>query len=153
MRGKDGATVTRPDPEVTVRRLRRMRDCLERVVEIRDRGADRLRDDSAARAELERLLQVALQACIDAGADLLLACNGELPGSYSEAFDRLGVHGILPGPLCRRLHEVADLRNRLVFRYLEPDDPSALLDRLEVIDTMGAFAKAVERHLEDEGTD
>jgi uncharacterized protein YutE (UPF0331/DUF86 family) len=137
----------KPDVERIERRLEAMHASLDRVGEIRAAGAERLCGNVAAQAHLRRELQVALQACIDAGAEILLVRDGEVPETFTEAFDRLAEEGVLPQEMSRRLHGAAELRNRLIFQYLDEPDPAALLDELDVLEDLERFSATVREFL------
>jgi uncharacterized protein YutE (UPF0331/DUF86 family) len=145
--------VNRPGREIIEARLARMRESVDRIRKARAECAERLAVPPDAVPTLLRELQVALQACIDAGADVLIARNGDVPETYTQAFDKLGEVGILPVPLCRRLHRVAELRNRLVFRYLDEDEPARLLDDLTVLDEIEAFTGKITEYLDQSAPD
>ncbi len=130
--------MTSRDSESTDLRLERMERSIRMVRDIRARGLDALLASPDRCRVLERELQVALQACLDAGAGLLNA-NGDTPSSYAEVFERLVDDGVIAAPLGNRLRDVATLRNHLVFDYIE-DDTETLFDRLDLVDAVEEFA-------------
>ena len=136
--------MTTRDSESTDLRLERLERSIRTVRDIRTHGLEALRASSDRCRVLERELQVALQACLDAGATLL-ATNGDTPGSYAEVFERLVDDGVLTAPLGNRLRDVASLRNHLVFDYIE-DDIETIFDRLDLLDAVEEFAELLRDH-------
>lgn len=134
------------DARLTGQRLARLDAALAAVRGARERGERALEASPDARPALERNLQIALQACLDAGAGLL--ADDAIPDSYAEVFERLAASGAISTALARRLVPVADLRNQLVFGYLDGalDD---LFERLAVLDAVGEFADIVRRCVDD----
>lgn len=78
---------------------------------------------TTVRRAAERLVQVVVEAAIDAG-DLLLAAEGRMVGETArEIFEALHAAGIIDDPLRRRFaYEYSALRNRIVHDYDELDD-------------------------------
>ncbi len=142
---KDGPFLPQADSHVAALRLERMAQSLDRARRIRDAGLDAFRQSEDTQRVLERELQIALQAVLDTGAHFL--DNGDVPRSYARLFDRLVDAGVLPPELGERMHEVAELRNQLVFGYLE-SDAERLFARLAVIDAAQAFADHVRTELD-----
>ncbi len=101
------------------RRLERMERALRRVERIHDHEPDPGETTSLA---LLRELQVAAQACLDTAATWLRQQqpgDDDVPRSFAEVFDRLVATGLVDADLGARLRGVADLRNRLVFDYVD----------------------------------
>ena len=94
--------------------------------------------DSTLRRAVERLVQVVVEAAIDAG-DLLLAEDGRIVGETGrEIFEALFAAGVIDDSLRRRFaYEHSGLRNRIVHDYDELDNAvvwqAALVGRLLVL--------------------
>ena len=79
--------------------------------------------DSIVRRAVERLVQVVVEAAMDAG-DLLLAEEGRMVGETArEIFEALHTAGVIDDALRRRFaYEHSALRNRIVHDYDELDN-------------------------------
>jgi len=79
--------------------------------------------DSTVRRAVERLVQVVVEAAMDAG-DLLLAEEGKMVGETArEIFEALHTAGVIDDALRRRFaYEYSALRNRIVHDYDELDN-------------------------------
>lgn len=94
---------------------------LETYVRRFEAQADADLDDPVQRAAFERFLQLACEACLDAG-EMLIAEEGlPKPGTYREVVTTLVEEGALDKDLGATLEEAAGLRNVLVHDYAEID--------------------------------
>jgi len=137
------------DVERVEARLERLEQSIERLESVRTRGEAAYLADAELRAMTERWLQLAIQSCIDLGAQIASERSAPPPSDYAGVFSALAEAGVLPGDLAQRLGQAARQRNILVHLYLDIDDRSvfASLDRL---DDLREFAAIVQR-LADEG--
>ncbi|HEX5762189.1 MAG TPA: DUF86 domain-containing protein [Solirubrobacterales bacterium] len=132
------------DAERVEARILRLEQTIERLDAVRAKGEAAYLADAELRAMTERWLQLAIQACIDLGAQLVSEQSVPPPSDYAGVFAALGEAGVLPDELAQRLGQAARQRNILVHLYLEIDDRSvfASLDRL---DDLRQFAAVVQR--------
>lgn len=128
------------DAERVLARLARLGPLIERLDGIRDRGLEAYLAEDQTRASAERWLQLALQICIDVGAQLAAELRVRAPSSYAEVFANLAQAGHLPAPLAERLGEAAKLRNLLIHLYLDVDDRKVFV-ALERLDDLREFAR------------
>jgi uncharacterized protein YutE (UPF0331/DUF86 family) len=84
--------------------------------EVLDDPAERVR-----RLALERSLYLAIQDLIDTGAYILAREGWEMPGTYRDAIEELGKHGVLPSDFAFELASIAGFRNVLEHGYVELD--------------------------------
>jgi len=94
----------------------------------------------------ERRLEVAIQICIDLGAQIVTELSAPTPSDYAGIFKILGDKGLLPADLAGRMGDAARQRNLLVHLYLEVDD-AAVFASLAYLDDMREFAAFVRRRL------
>jgi uncharacterized protein YutE (UPF0331/DUF86 family) len=95
-------------------------------------------------------LQTTVQALLDAGAHILSGRFKESPRDYGEIVPQLTQHGLLEGPLGRRLAKVSGFRNVLVHEYAAVDY-ALVHEKLGQLDDLAAFAAAMEAWLLAEG--
>lgn len=134
------------DPEVARRRLRQID---QRVAALRRLSSDEraFAVDLDLQAQVERHLQIAIQAAIDIAVHVLAEDAGATPEDYGSAFLLLANQRIIPEPLAQRLRQAAGLRNILVHAYLEID-PHQIWRHLDDLDDLVEFAKTIEAHLQ-----
>lgn len=124
-------------------RLDRLERLIELLEEVRAGGQARYLEDERLRAMTERWLQLAIQTCIDIGAQLVSELSVEPPSDYAGVFRSLASAGHVDRDLGDRLAAAAGQRNVLVHMYLDIDDREvfAALDRL---DDLRRFAGAAQ---------
>ncbi len=114
-------------------RLDRLHDLVGLLDEVRAGGEEAYLADQTLRAATERRLQMAIQICIDVGAQLGSELSLPTAHDYAGVFTALAGAGHVPRELADRLVEAAKQRNLLVHVYLDVDDRKvfAALDRLD----------------------
>jgi uncharacterized protein YutE (UPF0331/DUF86 family) len=124
-------------------RLDRLEHLIELLDEVREGGIDAYLADERLRAMTERWLQLAIQTCIDIGAQLVSELSVEPPTDYAGVFRGLAAAGHIDEELGRSLAAAAGQRNVLVHMYLDIDDREVFkaLDRL---DDLRRFAATVQ---------
>lgn len=137
------------DADSVGERLNRLEHLIERLDEVRARGERAYLEDERLRAMCERWLQLALQACIDIGAQLVSELSARPPADYAGIFPALAEAGVVPPDLGERLAAAARQRNLLVHLYMDIDD-RAVFASLSRLDDLRAFA-AIAQRLADEG--
>lgn len=131
------------DPERMRAKLGLLRGYREELGRFMQLPRQRFQDEPAYGYALERLVQLAGQACIDLASHVIAANGWGVPGEFRETFTVLAKHQVITNELAEHLRELTGLRNRLVHAYDEVDD-ERLLDSLpEGLDDLDAFARAV----------
>lgn len=125
-------------------RLQRLEELLEQLEAVQKGGEQVYLGDAQLRAATERQLQLAIQVCIDLGAQIVSELSAPPPSSYSEVFETLGEKGVISTHAARHLAAAARQRNLLVHLYMEIDD-RAVFASLAYLDDLREFAVAVER--------
>lgn len=138
------------DRERLLARIQRVEELVIVLEGVRQGGKKRLLGDRHTQLETERALQVAIQACIDIGAQLVAERTLPAPDDYRGIFESLEAAGMLDQRLARQLGDAAGLRNILVHGYLDVD-LERLWSSLTDLDDLRAFCAAVGLLLEDEG--
>ncbi|HEX7244878.1 MAG TPA: DUF86 domain-containing protein [Solirubrobacterales bacterium] len=128
-------------------RLARLEETIERLDEVRAGGRDVYLADANLRAMTERLLEVAIQICIDLGAQIVAELSAPAPTDYAGIFKILADKELLPADLAGRLGDAARQRNLLVHLYMEVDD-SAVFGSLMYLDDLRQFAAFAERRID-----
>jgi len=137
------------DRERILARIQRVEELVTVLEGVRRGGEERVLGDRHVQLQTERALQVAIQACIDIGAQLVAERGLPAPDDYRGVFERLEGAGMLDRRLARQLGDAAGLRNILVHGYLDVD-PARLWSSLTELDDLRAFCAAVGLLLEDE---
>jgi uncharacterized protein YutE (UPF0331/DUF86 family) len=132
------------DAERAEARIERLEETIERLEEVRAQGADAYLADPKLQAMAERWLQVAIQACIDLGTQLVSEESAPPPSNYADVFRILGERDVLPTELAHRLGDAARQRNLLVHLYMEIDN-RAVFASLAYLDDLRQFAAIVEK--------
>jgi uncharacterized protein YutE (UPF0331/DUF86 family) len=124
---------------------RRLRELDRRLVLLEGLRGGRREDylgDIALQAQVERHLQLALQAAIDLALHVSASRPGRAVEGYGDAFLSLAHIGVLPDELAGRLRRAAGLRNVLVHGYIDVD-ADLLWSSLDGLDDLRAFAAAM----------
>jgi uncharacterized protein YutE (UPF0331/DUF86 family) len=138
------------DGEQIGARLARLERLIEQLEDVRAGGEDAYLADERVRAMTERWLQLAIQACIDVGAQLVSELSAAAPADYAGVFKALAEAGHLEVELADRLARAAGLRNVLVHLYLELDDRQ-VFTALGRLDDLRAFAGTTQRLADTDG--
>ena len=129
-------------PEV----LRRKLDHLRRYLADLRRHQDVSRDDfEREHYAVERLVELLVEASSSVAFHVLSIKEGTSPGSYKDAFQRLGAAGLIPVDLAGRLGKLAGMRNVLVHGYQQIDLDLVHQSIRPCIQDMEAFIQAAER--------
>lgn len=128
-------------------RLRRLEELLERLTAVREEGETSYLSHPDVRAATERRLEVAVQICIDLGAQLVTEQSVKAPDSYAAVFTAMAEAGLLSAELAQRMGAAARQRNLLTHLYLEIDDRMVFAS-LGTLDDLREFAKVVARQLD-----
>lgn len=131
------------DAERIGARLERLERLVERLEEVRAAGQEAYLADDRTRAMAERWLQLAIQACIDVGAQLTSELSVDPPSDYAGVFRVLARGGHLDAELAERLARAAGQRNILVHAYLDLDDREVFAS-LGRLDDLREFARAAQ---------
>lgn len=102
------------DGERVLARLARLPPLLERLDGIRSAGLDAYLAEPGRRLEAERALQLALQICLDVGAQLVAELDVAPAETYRQVFARLAEASVIDAALAARLEDAASMRNLLV---------------------------------------
>lgn len=136
------------DREVVARRLReldRRLGALQAIAATHDRG-DYVAD-LALQAQVERHLQLAVQAAIDIAAHIVAQDTAAVPDDYGDTFVVLAREGLVDADLADRLRWAAGLRNVLVHGYVEVDHDTVWAS-LDELDDLRTFAAAIVAYLD-----
>lgn len=136
------------DAERIGTRLDRLEWLVERLEEVRAGGEQAYMADERVRAMTERWLQLAIQACIDIGAQLVSELSVDPPSDYAGVFRALATAGHIEPDLADRLARAAGQRNILVHMYLDIDDAEVFAS-LGRLDDLREFARVVQSLADD----
>jgi len=139
------------DPDHVAKRLERLGELLAVLEAARAEGRQALDFDARQQLAVLHALQLAIQACIDAGAHLVGELGLKAPDDYADVFRSLAGAQMLDPDLAERLANATGLRNVIVHEYMRVD-----LDRvwnaLAELDDLRAFARAAARVVDQTGS-
>ncbi len=107
---------------------------------MRSAGREPYLAERGLQLQVERSLQVAIQACIDIGSHLVAAWGLGPPDDYADVFVRLRLSAGLEGDLADRMVEATRQGNMLVHVYLRLDH-TKIWEKLSEVDDLRAFAR------------
>jgi uncharacterized protein YutE (UPF0331/DUF86 family) len=110
------------DRELVAKKLAFVETCL-RELQSRNRPTADILTDEVFRGYVERKLQLAIQAAIDAASHIVSEQRFGEPRTSRELFELLARNSWLPAELAGRLARMVGFRNLLVHGY-EPVDPA-----------------------------
>lgn len=140
------------DAERISSRLAELERLIERLEGVRDLGEGVYLQDIERQAMTERWLQLAIQICIDVGAQLSSELSAQPPSDYGGVFTSLADAGHLDRELADRLAAAARLRNLLVHAYLDLDSRQVFA-ALARLGDLREFAVAVQRIVASDAAD
>ncbi len=131
------------DTDVLNARLARLTSTLSILRSLAKTKREELLSDSIRLGAVKYYLLEAIQNCLDIGNHIIGSEGLEKPSRYSEVFEILANHDIIPQPFAEELSKMAAFRNRIVHIYIDFDN-SMLYDILENnLNDFDRFAKSV----------
>lgn len=91
----------------------------------------------------ERMLQVAIEACLDIGSHIISAIGARRPKDYADIIKILAEEKILTDEYANKIMRMAGFRNRLVHLYLDVDIGEVYRIIQENLDDFAEFVKQV----------
>lgn len=134
-------------PEVVAERLRKLREVVRNLSEIRAASLEDFRSDFRSPWLAERGLQLAAEIVFDIGNHLLASQLNTSPGTYEDVTRRLFEHAVISRSLRDRLTGLGGFRNILVHAYLEIDSERVYRFLIEELDCFIDFATEIEAFL------
>ena len=105
------------DKDLIVNKIAIIRSNLKRLSEIKQKTKSEFVSDYKSVAASERLLQVAIEACLDIGHHLIAKKGFERPAEYRDIIIILGKEGVIPQEFAEKIKVMVSFRNRLVHLY------------------------------------
>lgn len=140
------------DADILGRRLLSLSEALQHLEKYAPTlSAEQLATDALLQAAIERWLQIAVEACIDAAYYVVAERGWTPPDSARNAFAVLGAHDVISSALATRLGRAAGMRNVLVHDYAAVDREllaSAVRDDLGDFRAFGAALGGLLAHAE-----
>jgi len=124
-------------------RLRQIRSSLYLLREIQSVKYEHFVLSAAAINIAEHQFQIAIQAAIDIGQQILADMGTAPPVDYADVFVKLGEVGVLPGDFAQQLVPMARFRNVLVHLYLEVDLGKVYTYLQDNVDDLESYANLV----------
>jgi uncharacterized protein YutE (UPF0331/DUF86 family) len=128
------------DRAIVEQRLARLDEELEVLVRARETGRERFLAERSLQREVERALQVSIQACIDVAVHLVAAGGLGPPEDYADPFERLATGAQLDRSLADRMKAAVAQRNLLVHLYLSIDH-ERIWEKLDEAPDLSEFAR------------
>ncbi|KPJ56575.1 MAG: hypothetical protein AMJ42_05170 [Deltaproteobacteria bacterium DG_8] len=134
------------DKEKVMLQLRRVEEYLGNLRSIANKLKETEKDVVLLHAA-ERLLQIAIEECLNIGSHIIAGLGLTRADTYREVFTRLKDANILSGKLGEAMEEFASFRNRLVHLYYEVSKEE-VVSKLEEIYCLKDFAKQIVKYIE-----
>lgn len=134
-------------PEVVRRKLSHLHGYLQELERHRAITYEQYLALGGPRREVERLLQLLVEAAVDINVHLVTELGGAPPGDYHSSFLDAARQGVLPAELASRLAPAAGLRNVLVHEYGDIDDAQVHGSIPRALDGWAEYARALESWL------
>ena len=96
--------------------------------------------------EIERLLQLIIEAACDINAHLLIKMNQKPPSSYYQSFIDLGKMGVLSQNLAEKLAPSSGLRNALVHLYEDIDEKAVRKSISLTLKYFPKYTRAIQKY-------
>jgi uncharacterized protein YutE (UPF0331/DUF86 family) len=131
------------DRDLLLRKLADLDQYVAQAAEFQAITPEEYRRDWKTQRIVERTLQMAIEACLDAANHLVADRHLRVASSYAEIYDVLGEAGLLEDRLRKTMIRMARFRNILVHDY-ERIDPAVVIRILrEDLDDFRRFREAV----------
>jgi len=131
--------------------LKRLNQYYLKLVDLRKLPYEEFTENSIKLDAAERVLQIAIECCLNIGNRLLSLLQFEqpvrTPESYADIFVVMRELKIIDKPFSERLIEMAKFRNRLVHLYWDLDAEMTYRILQENIDDLKKFQEAVVSYL------
>lgn len=108
-------------PDLIQRRLKKLDEYIRILEKLRVNSKESFLNDPFIYGNVERYLQLAIQAVIDVCNHILADRNINGVVEYRDMIERMGKENFLPEDYAKRIASMAGLRNILVYEYLEID--------------------------------
>lgn len=108
-------------PDLIQKRLRKLDEYIHMLEKLRANSRESILNDPFIYGNVERYLQLAIQAVIDVCNHVLADRNINGVFEYRDMIERMGKENLLPEDYAKRIASMAGLRNILVHEYLEID--------------------------------
>lgn len=109
------------DKEKLRQKLQFMRQELRELERFRRMGRDQFKSDSIYEAAATRMLQVAIEALLDACTHVVAREGWGLPKAYAETIEVAAQHGLVPAEMKETYKAMVRFRNRVVHLYDQVD--------------------------------
>lgn len=123
---------------------------LTELREIQPANFDAYEQDKMLRRYAERMLHMAVDACIQIGVDVLTAEGLRAPENYHDVFIVLGEHNILSNILVNSMTMMVELRNLLVYEYDVIDHMMVYSVLKKRLDDLAEFVRAIRAYANGE---
>ncbi|MDE3092120.1 MAG: DUF86 domain-containing protein, partial [Chloroflexota bacterium] len=110
------------EEDAIVSRLQLLRDYKAQLLEIPTPNFQEYNRNILAHKATERLLQTAIEACLDIGKHIIAQERFRFPGDNQDVFVVLSEENVIPKSLLARLQDMARFRNLLVHEYAKIDN-------------------------------
>lgn len=130
------------DKDLVTRKMALIAGDLKHIVHLAEMALSDYLTDPHAEILAERYLERTVGRMIDINYHMITESGEAPPCDYYDSFLKMGVLGILPVDLARRIASCAGLRNRIVHEYDE-------LDPVRVHEGLQAAARDIPSYLEN----
>lgn len=135
------------DKEKLFLQLERLEKHFGELWEIRGKLLRACNKDNVLFSAAERLLQVAVEDCLNIGSQMIAGLGLARPDTYREIFTNLKEAGILSQELWLVMENFASFRDRLVHLYWKVSKKE-IIAKLDEIGFLKTFAKQIAQNIE-----
>ncbi len=120
------------------------------LCEIQPQNLSAFQRDKMLRRYAERMLQMAIESCIQIGLQVLTEAGFRAPENYHDIFLVLGDHAVLNPPLVSSMTTLVELRNLLVYDQDAVDDVLVYAALKKRVDDLEEFERAIQAYARGE---
>jgi len=135
--------------DIITRKLQLLAETVQTLVDFREDAVSftAFQNDVKLRKASERVLQVAVEICLDIGRRIITIEKLRYPENNRDVFTVLHGAGIIPDDLLPTLHKMAGFRNLIVHDYARIDDEQVYNNLKKRLGDFDAFAAAIVQYL------
>jgi len=135
--------------DVITRKLQLLAEAVQTLVDFREDAVSFavFQNDVKLRKASERVLQVAIEICLDIGRRIIAVEGFRYPENNKDVFIILHGAGIIPDDLLPTLHKMTGFRNLIIHDYARIDDEQVYNNLKKRLGDFDAFSDAIAHYL------
>lgn len=134
--------------DVIKEKLAKLVEFLRELEKVKPSSFDDYDSNPAIKRSCERLIQLIVETAADINSNIIVALKDFPPKDYYDTFIKAGDVGIIPLDLSEKLAPWAGLRNRLVHEYAQIKDRLVFKKVEPTIENFTEYVREVEKFIE-----